>query len=198
VGPGAVVLGVVPPSFPEGKLGASLWRDRLQRRFPEFEAAFDRLLELARRLGDRTTVALALCGLARVALREDLDWARELWEEALEAVQDTDDTLGRSNALHVLGSPRRCEATCGRHATSCPSGSSSPGSLATSRRSAWSAPTDEGPHFERGRVAVEGALDRDQFERAWSAGQRMPSAHAVRYALTPRPSVPRRPGRRGA
>ena len=40
-------------------------------------------LHLARRLGDHTTVALALCGLARVALREDLDWAQALCEEAL-------------------------------------------------------------------------------------------------------------------
>jgi tetratricopeptide (TPR) repeat protein len=62
-----------------------------------------RSLQLARRLGDPTTVALALCGLARVALREDLDWARTLCEEALQTVHDTDDQLGRSNALHVLG-----------------------------------------------------------------------------------------------
>ena len=62
-----------------------------------------RSLQLARRLGDATTVALALCGLARVALREDLDWARRLCEEALQTVGGTDDRLGRSNALHVLG-----------------------------------------------------------------------------------------------
>jgi tetratricopeptide (TPR) repeat protein len=61
-----------------------------------------RSLHLARRLGDPTTVALALCGLARVALREDLDWARTLCQEALQTVHDTDDQLGRSNALHVL------------------------------------------------------------------------------------------------
>jgi hypothetical protein len=60
-------------------------------------------LQLARRLGDPTTVALALCGLARVALREDLDWAQTLGEEALETVDDTDDQRGRANALHVLG-----------------------------------------------------------------------------------------------
>jgi hypothetical protein len=47
-----------------------------------------RSLHLARRLGDQTTVALALCGLARVALREDLDWARTLCEEALQTVHD--------------------------------------------------------------------------------------------------------------
>jgi tetratricopeptide (TPR) repeat protein len=62
-----------------------------------------RSLQLARRLGDPTTTALALCGLARVALREDLDWARTLCQEALQTVEATDDRLGRANALHVLG-----------------------------------------------------------------------------------------------
>jgi tetratricopeptide (TPR) repeat protein len=66
-------------------------------------AQHGRSLHLARRLGDRTTVALALCGLARVALREDLDWARTLCEEALAAVAGTGERLGRANALHVLG-----------------------------------------------------------------------------------------------
>jgi non-specific serine/threonine protein kinase len=60
-------------------------------------------LQLARRLGDHTGVALALCGLARVALREDLDWAQALCEEALAAVAGTGDRLGRASALHVLG-----------------------------------------------------------------------------------------------
>jgi ATP/maltotriose-dependent transcriptional regulator MalT len=79
-----------------------------ERSFTFFRAARDacslhgRSLHLARRLGDPTTVALALCGLARVALGEDLDWARTLCEEALQTVHDTDDQLGRSNALHVL------------------------------------------------------------------------------------------------
>jgi tetratricopeptide (TPR) repeat protein len=158
-------------------LDAGVWRDRLQRRYPDLEAAFDWLLDhghatdaltmagalaeflriaggaatgrallhralaaaapedhpravalyedgmlafwqgadeeacaqhgrslhLARRLGDRTTVAMALCGLARVALREDLEWARTLCEEALAVVAGTEDRLGRANALHVLG-----------------------------------------------------------------------------------------------
>jgi Tetratricopeptide repeat len=112
------------------RLDAHVWRDRPQ---PALEAATidDRLravalyengmlaywqgddeeacslhgrsLELARRLEDRTGVALALCGLARIALHEDLDWARTLCEEALAVVDGTDDQLGRSNALHVLG-----------------------------------------------------------------------------------------------
>jgi tetratricopeptide (TPR) repeat protein len=66
-------------------------------------AQHGRSLQLARRLGDPTTVALALCGLARVALREDLDWARTLCEEALAVVVGTGNRLGRANALHVLG-----------------------------------------------------------------------------------------------
>ena len=50
-----------------------------------------RSLHLARRLGDKPTIALALCGLARVVLREDLEWARALGEEALRTVDATDD-----------------------------------------------------------------------------------------------------------
>jgi tetratricopeptide (TPR) repeat protein len=64
----------------------------------------ERSLGAARRLVDPTDEAVALCGMARLALREgDLDQARALCEEALERVAGTDDTRGRSNALHVLG-----------------------------------------------------------------------------------------------
>jgi tetratricopeptide (TPR) repeat protein len=221
-----------------------------------------RSLELARRLGDRATVALALCGLARVALREDLEWARTLCEEALQTVQDTDDTVGRSNALHVLGvaaqmrgdlrqardlMAQRIElarevgdvASIGMESSNLSMVERQLGNLARAEQltrealqieeqrgdewaipyslnglaavavetgeleraatllgaaaalqerqgNAW--PPDEAPHFERSRAAVGGALARDQFERAWAAGQRMSSAQAVRYALTPRPS----------
>jgi tetratricopeptide (TPR) repeat protein len=315
-------------------LDASLWRDRLQRRFQDLEAAFDwlldhghtadalasasaladllrttgrvatgrrwldraleaaaiddplravalyengllafwqgadeeacalhgRSLELARRRGDRTTIALALCGLARVALREDLDWARTLCEEALQTVQDADDTIGRSNALHVLGvaaqmrgdlrqardlMTQRIElarelgdyATIGMESSNLSMVERQLGNRARAEQLAREAlqieqqrgdqwaipyslnglaavavetgeleraatllgaaatlqerqgnvwPPDEAPHFERSRMAVEGRLERGRFERAWSAGRRMPSAHAVRYALTPR------------
>jgi tetratricopeptide (TPR) repeat protein len=322
-------------------LDASLWRDRLQRRFPDLEAAFDWLmdqgrthdalalasaladllritgrvatgrrwldraleattiddrlravalyengllafwqgadeeacslhgqsLELARRLGDRTTVALALCGLARVALREDLDWARTLCEEALEAVQLTDETAGRSNALHVLGvaaqmrgdlrqardlMARRIEfarklgdlAAVAYESSNLSIVERQLGNLARAEElasealrlaeqrgdewaipyglnglaavavetgeferaatllgaatalqdrqgTAW--PPDEAPHFERSRAAVAEALDRDQFERAWSAGRRMSAcpqtSWARRLAARAAPSV---------
>ena len=70
----------------------------------EVRSLLEQSLDLGRRRGDATAVAVALCGLARLVLREgDLDRARALCEEALEAVEGTDDTVGRSNALHVLG-----------------------------------------------------------------------------------------------
>ena len=48
-------------------------------------------------------VAQALCGLARLVLTEDVERARALCEEALATVEASDERLGRSNALHVLG-----------------------------------------------------------------------------------------------
>jgi tetratricopeptide (TPR) repeat protein len=67
-------------------------------------ALLGRSLDAARRLRDTTGEAVALCGMARIALREGaLDRARALCEDALECVNGTDDRLGRSNALHVLG-----------------------------------------------------------------------------------------------
>ena len=318
-------------------LDANLWRDRLQRRYLELEAAFDwlldhgqagdalgmastlaeflritgrvatgrawldralsaaalddrlraaalyengmlafwqgadeeacslhgRSLQLARRLGDATTVALGLCGLARVALREDLDWARTLCEEALQTVRDTDDQTGRANALHVLGVAAQMQgdlrqardlmtqrietarelgdfAAVGAESSNLSMVERQLGNLARAEQlarealqiaerrgdqwlipyvlnglaaiavetgeferaatllgaaaalqeqqgNAW--PPDEAPHFERSRAAVAEALDHDQLERAWSAGQRMPSAHAVR----PRPRTALRP-----
>jgi hypothetical protein len=48
---------------------------------------------------------------------------------------------------------------------------------------AW--PPDEVPHLERSRAAVTEGLNREQLERAWSAGEHMSSTQAVRYALAP-------------
>ena len=220
-----------------------------------------RSLHMARRLGDQPTVALALCGLARVALREDLDWARTLCEEALAAVAGTDDLLGRANALHVLGvaaqmrgDPRQARdlmtrrietarelgdvAAIGSESANLSVVERQLGNLAgaeqlarealriAARRgdqwlipyvlnglaavavetgaferaatmlgaaaamverqgNAW--PPDEGPHFQRSRAAAADALGPDRFQRAWSEGQQMPSAQAVRYALAPLP-----------
>ena len=74
-------------------------------------------LHLARRLGDHTTIALALCGLARVALGEDLDWAEALCEEALATVAGTGDRLGGANALHVLGVAAQMRGDLAREAS---------------------------------------------------------------------------------
>ncbi len=72
----------------------------------ENEAAmtlYRRSLDLARRLGEPTAIAVALTGVARVELRRDIDRARTLCLEALDVVDGTDDRRGRANSLHVLG-----------------------------------------------------------------------------------------------
>jgi tetratricopeptide (TPR) repeat protein len=60
-------------------------------------------LEIGRRAGDPTVTALALTGLARIALRSDVAAARVLCEEALAVTDGTEDRVGRSSAVHVLG-----------------------------------------------------------------------------------------------
>ena len=61
-------------------------------------------VDLARRANDHTVAALALVGLARVALRShDTSAARQLCREALAITEGTDDRSGRSSAMHVLG-----------------------------------------------------------------------------------------------
>jgi non-specific serine/threonine protein kinase len=61
-----------------------------------------RALEIGRRIEDPTVTAVALTGLARIALRSDIPEAQRLCREALAATEGTDDRLGRSNAVHVL------------------------------------------------------------------------------------------------
>ena len=60
-------------------------------------------LEVGRRVGEPTVTALALTGLARIALRSDVAEARRLCREALVVTEATADPVGRSNAIHVLG-----------------------------------------------------------------------------------------------
>ena len=60
-------------------------------------------LQLGRETNEPTTVALALSGLARIALRTDLDEATRLLREAIAVTDGTSDRIGRSNAMHVLG-----------------------------------------------------------------------------------------------
>jgi non-specific serine/threonine protein kinase len=63
-----------------------------------------RALELGRVTNDPTVTALALGGLARIALRAaDLAEARRLCREALVVTEGTTDRAGRSGAMHVLG-----------------------------------------------------------------------------------------------
>jgi tetratricopeptide (TPR) repeat protein len=60
-------------------------------------------LDLGRRIGDATVIALALAVQARVALRRDVEEARRLCLEALAVTEGTGDREGRSSALHVIG-----------------------------------------------------------------------------------------------
>ncbi len=71
--------------------------DRAAERFRES-------LELASSLGDVSLQALALAGLARVALYTDPSEAVRLLREALDLTRDlAGDDPGRSSAMHVLG-----------------------------------------------------------------------------------------------
>jgi tetratricopeptide (TPR) repeat protein len=61
-------------------------------------------LSLAEKLGDPSLQALALAGLARVALNTDADKAVHLLRQAVHVTEGlTDSDPGRSSALHVLG-----------------------------------------------------------------------------------------------
>jgi non-specific serine/threonine protein kinase len=61
-------------------------------------------LEAGRRCRDGTQTALALTGLARVALRSNqVRRAQQLCREALAESEGEESPLGRANALHVLG-----------------------------------------------------------------------------------------------
>lgn len=66
-------------------------------------ALHSQALEIGRRIRDPTVAALALAGLARIALRSDVAEARRLCREALALTDGTADRLGRSSAFHVLG-----------------------------------------------------------------------------------------------
>jgi tetratricopeptide (TPR) repeat protein len=66
-------------------------------------ALYHQAVELGRRTRNATATALALVGLARIALRKvDTDEARRLCRQALAETEGTDDRTGRSSAMHVL------------------------------------------------------------------------------------------------
>jgi hypothetical protein len=63
----------------------------------------NRALHLGRQTNDPTITALALVGLARIALRTSVEEARRLCREAIAVTESTADRVGRSSAMHVLG-----------------------------------------------------------------------------------------------
>ena len=60
-------------------------------------------IAVARRAKEPTVVALGLVGLARIALRTDVEEARRLCRQAIAETEGTEDVAGRSGAMHVLG-----------------------------------------------------------------------------------------------
>lgn len=62
----------------------------------------NRAVEMGRRTNTPTVTALALVGLARIALRTNTNEARRLCREALTITEGTADRDGRSSAMHVL------------------------------------------------------------------------------------------------
>jgi tetratricopeptide (TPR) repeat protein len=64
----------------------------------------NRAVEVGRQTNQASITALALVGLARIALRShDFDCTRRLCREALAVTDGTDNESGRSSAMHVLG-----------------------------------------------------------------------------------------------
>lgn len=59
-------------------------------------------IALGRRTNNSTVTPLALVGLARIALRTNVEEARRLCRQALKVTEGTTDREGRSSAMHVL------------------------------------------------------------------------------------------------
>jgi tetratricopeptide (TPR) repeat protein len=99
---GLAVVGVEPRIRGRAHCQAGMlafWEGRDERARSAFQAA----REVARECEDGTTEALALAGLARIALRaKQTESARSLCEEALHVDAGSDDDAGRSSAIHVL------------------------------------------------------------------------------------------------
>lgn len=76
----------------------TFWRGNDERSL----ALQNQALALGRQTGNPTVTALALVGLARIALRTDVEEARKLCHEAIAVTDGTADRVGRSSAMHVL------------------------------------------------------------------------------------------------
>jgi tetratricopeptide (TPR) repeat protein len=136
-------------------------------------------IELARKLGDFATIGTESSNLSVVERQlGDLARAEQLAREALQIEEQRGDEWAIPYGLNGLAAVAVETGEFERAATLL----SAAAALQARQGNTW--PPDEAPHFEHSRAAVEGALDRDQFERVWCASQRMSSAQAVSYALT--------------
>jgi hypothetical protein len=138
-------------------------------------------IETAREFGDVAAVAAESANLSVVERQlGNVPRAEQLAAEALQIEERRGDQWAIPYSLNGLAAVAVETGEFERAATLLGAAAA----LQEQQGIAW--PPDEAPHFERSRAAVADALDRDQLERAWSAGQRMPSAEAVWYALAPR------------
>lgn len=64
---------------------------------------YSEAVAVGRRANNPTLTALALVGLARIALLSDVEEARRLCRQAIAEAEATNDEAGRSSAMHVLG-----------------------------------------------------------------------------------------------
>ncbi|HEX6673767.1 MAG TPA: tetratricopeptide repeat protein [Actinomycetes bacterium] len=137
-----------------------------------------RRIELARELGDVASVGTESSNLSMVERQlGNLARAEELATEALRIQERRGDEWAIPYSLNGLaaiavetGEFERAAGLLGAAAA-----------IVRRQGNAW--PPDEAPHFERSRAAVTAALDPERLERAWSAGEGMALAQAVRYAL---------------
>src|SRR6185436_6067531 len=77
----------------------AFWKGEYERS----SALQHKAIEVGRLAKDANVTALALVGLARIALRSDVEEARRYCREAIAETEGIQETTGRSSAMHVLG-----------------------------------------------------------------------------------------------
>ena len=137
-------------------------------------------IELARELGDLALVGTESSNLSMVERQlGNLERAEQLATESLQLEARRGDEWAIPYTVNGLAAIAVETGAFERAATLLAAAAT----LQERQGNAW--PPDEAPHFERSRAAVTERLDRELLEQAWSAGEHMSFAQAVRYALAP-------------
>jgi hypothetical protein len=141
-----------------------------------------RRITTARELGDMAAIGAESANLSMVERQlGNLAHAEQLAREALRIAARRGDQWLIPYVLNGLAAVAVEVGAFGRATTLLGAAAA----MVEGQGNAW--PPDEAPHFRRSRAAAARALGPDRFERAWSSGQQLPSAQAVRYALAPLP-----------